>query len=153
MLEFPHAMVGAAIATAIPNPLISVPLALASHFITDYVPHWNPHIHTEKKRYGHVTKKSILILTVDAGLALFFGLWLASNALPNSTQALNIVLCCLASVAPDVAEIPYYFSNIRIAPIERLLSWQRQHQWNVPMIWGLLSQLLVVLFGLLVIFT
>lgn len=153
MLEFPHAMVGAAIATAIPNPLISIPLSLASHFVTDYVPHWNPHIHTEKKAHGKVSSKSVAILVVDAGAALVFGLWLASRTLPNSIQALNIILCCFASVAPDVAEIPYYFSNIKIASVEKLLSFQRRHQWNVPMVWGLLSQLLVVLISLRIIFT
>ncbi len=153
MLEFPHVLVGAAIATAIPNPAISIPLSLASHFVTDYFPHWNPHIHTEKKMHGRITNKTLTFLAVDAGLALVFGLWLAARSLPNNMQALNILLCCFASVVPDVAEIPYYFTKIKITWVEHLLRFQREHQWNVPFFWGLLSQLLVVLICLQVIFT
>ena len=73
MLSFPHILVGATIATAIPDPVISLPLALASHMLGDYFPHWNPHIHTEKKKYGHVTKQSLAIIITDSTLALFVG--------------------------------------------------------------------------------
>lgn len=152
MLEFPHTAVGVAIASVIPNPFLAVPLSLASHFITDYVPHWNPHIHTEKKTHGHITTRTLVLLAVDAGAALIFGSWIAAQALPNTTQAINVLLCSFASVAPDVVEIPYYFTKIKIRFIEKLLSFQRSHQWNVPIVWGLLSQLLVVLLCLKIIF-
>ena len=49
MLETPHVAVGAAIAASIPNPLIAIPLAFASHFALELVPHWNPHLNTELK--------------------------------------------------------------------------------------------------------
>lgn len=152
MLELPHVTVGVAIATAIPNPFIAVPLALASHFITDYVPHWNPHIHTEKKIHGHIKSTTLAFLALDAGAALIFGSWVAVHALPNTMQSTNILLCSFASVAPDVVEIPYYFTHIKLRAIEKLLSFQRAHQWNVPIVWGLLSQVLVILLCLKIIF-
>ena len=58
MLETPHVAVGAAIAVAIPNPYLAIPLALASHMILDHTPHWNPHFYTETKKFGKPTQKS-----------------------------------------------------------------------------------------------
>lgn len=152
MLELPHTLVGAAIATAIPDPRISLPLALASHFLTDYVPHWNPHLHTEKTTLGHVSKKSLSIVVLDAGLALVAGLYIASRFLPDTTRFIVILTACFLAVAPDVVEIPFYFLNMKVSWIEKLIAYQRAHQWNVPMFWGILTQVIVIIACLLVIF-
>lgn len=148
MLEFPHALVGAAIATAIPDPRISLPLALASHFITDYFPHWNPHLNTELKTTGKVSTHSKIIVMSDAGLALIVGTYLATR----SGHFVVVMLACFLAVAPDVAEIPYYFLGLKDIPwIKKLIHYQRAHQWNVPAFWGILSQILVSIGCLLII--
>lgn len=155
MLELPHILVGAAIATAIPNPLISVPLALTSHFIGDYVPHWNPHFSAELKKYGRLKPKTFLILTLDAGLAIFIGFYIGFLTIPDfpgNLQSVYLIACCLASVLPDVVEIPYYFFGIKNKFLVRLTRYQKKHQFNVPFLPGLLSQILVMFFSLLVIF-
>src|SRR5262245_29781011 len=41
MLSTPHLLVGAAIVKVIPDPAISLPLAFASHFVLDSIPHWD----------------------------------------------------------------------------------------------------------------
>lgn len=141
MLELPHALIGAAIATAIPDPRISLPLALLSHFVTDYVPHWNPHLNTELKSTGHVSTQSKIIVMLDAGLALMAGTYVAAK----SDHFMVVVAACFLAVLPDVAEIPYYFLGLKnITWIKRLIDYQRAHQWNVKPFWGLLSQLIVV---------
>lgn len=148
MLEFPHVLVGAAIATAIPDPRISLPLALASHFITDYFPHWNPHLNTELKTQGQISLRSKVIIMLDAGLALIVGTYLATR----SGHFIIVMLACFLAVAPDVAEIPYYFLGLKDIPwIKKLIHYQRAHQWNVKPVWGILSQVLVVLFCIFII--
>ncbi len=148
MLELPHVLVGAAIATAIPDPRISLPLALASHFITDYVPHWNPHLNTELKTTGKVSVRSKIIVMTDASLALVVGTYLATR----SGHFIIIMLACFLAVAPDVAEIPYYFLGLKDIPwIKKLIDYQRAHQWNVPAFWGILSQIIVILLSFMVI--
>lgn len=137
MLELPHAMVGAAIAKLVPVPAVALPLALASHFLTDYVPHWNPHADSS----GNFSSGSITIIAIDSLAALAVGLILAFN----SSHPWLILFACLLAVLPDVVEIPHFFLNLKLAPIEKLLKWQKAHQWNVPMFWGLLSQTLVIL--------
>src|SRR5258708_2885087 len=109
MLETPHVAVGAAIASKIPNPFISIPLAFASHFILDMTPHWNPHINREIKKFGHPTKKSVSIIRVDSVVALLLGTAIAIHSLPNMHQFVNVMICSFVSVIPDVVEAPYYF--------------------------------------------
>ena len=148
MLELPHTLVGAAIAVAIPNPLISLPLALASHFITDYVPHWNPHLHTEKTKTGKISKQSLAVVITDATLALIIGTYIATT----HNNFVTIMLACFLSVAPDVLEIPYYFLHMDIPWIKKLITFQRTHQWNVPAIWGIFAQILIGLTSLAIIY-
>jgi hypothetical protein len=143
MLELPHVLVGATIATLIPNPVISLPLALISHFLTDYVPHWNPHLTTEKKKYGHYLPPSVALVIVDSTLALIIGSYLSMRFLPDQNRFLTSLLCCFLAVAPDVVEAPYFFLNWKHPLVSKLLSFQKAHQWNVKLIWGILSQLVV----------
>ena len=101
MLETPHVVVGAAIAYHVPNPLIAIPLAFASHFVLEKVPHWNPHLNTELKKYGKVTSQSTKIVIADVTLSLIAGFYIASLVLPNYAHAATILLACFASVLPD----------------------------------------------------
>lgn len=41
MLSISHALTGAFIATKVGNPLLAIPLILASHYIEDYTLHWD----------------------------------------------------------------------------------------------------------------
>ena len=65
MLETPHVIVGAAIATKVVNPALALPLAFGSHFILERVPHWNPHLNTEKNKFGKITVVSTKIVILD----------------------------------------------------------------------------------------
>ncbi len=141
MLELPHAMVGAALAVAISNPAIALPAALASHFITDYVPHWNPHLHTEKIEYGKFSATSYVVIIIDSVLALILGFYIATT---HPAKFFVILAACFLAVLPDVVEIPYYFFNMHINWVEKLIAYQRSHQWNVPPVIGIACQLAVV---------
>lgn len=144
MLETPHVFVGAAIATKIPNPLIAIPLAFASHFILETVPHWNPHLNTETEKYGHPTKRSTVITTADSLIALGSGLTIAYQAMPNVGQALTIVAASFFSVLPDLIEGPYFFLKMRKSWMKKWISFQKSLQTDTNPVWGLLTQILVI---------
>src|SRR5512138_3405914 len=101
MLETPHVAIGAAIAAKIPNPFIAIPLAFASHFAMEMVPHWNPHLVTETKKHGQPTRKSVVIIVIDVTMALALGSFIAFKALPDKSHALTIFLASFASALPD----------------------------------------------------
>jgi hypothetical protein len=145
VLETPHVVVGAAIATKIPNPLISIPLAFASHFALEKVPHWNPHLNTEKNRYGKVTKKSTKIVIVDVIISLVLGGFIASRALPDTGHTMSILMASFASVLPDVIEGPYFFLDYETKFIKRWIEFQKSLQIDAPIVPGLLTQLATII--------
>lgn len=144
MLETPHVAIGAAIATKIPNPFIAIPLAFASHFVLEAVPHWNPHIVTETKKFGYPTKKSVVIIVIDSTLALILGSFIAYQALPNTGHAVTILAASFASVLPDLIEFPYFFLKTKINLPKSWVDFHRSLQEHATPLWGLLTQLLIV---------
>lgn len=144
MLEIPHVLLGAAIATKVGNPYIAIPLAFLSHFVLDKVPHWNPHINSETKKYGKPSKKSTNIIIVDASIALIWGSLIAEKALPNITLATSILLCCFAAALPDIIEIPYFYFKKRDGYLKKWIPSQKSWQTDTTPFWGLLTQVITV---------
>jgi hypothetical protein len=150
MLELPHTLVGATIATKIPNPLISLPLAFFSHFLLDLLPHWNPSLYSETKKFGKPTPKSTLIVAIDTILSLGAGFFLAYQVLPNLTQAVVIILACFLAVVVDVIEGFYFFFGVRGKFLENLIEFQHRYQGKASLIPGLITQGIVILFTYLI---
>lgn len=145
MLETPHVSVGIAIASKVGNPFLSVPIAFASHFVLDKIPHWNPHFYTETKKEGRPKKSSTTLAIVDSLLALGLGLYMAGRALPDSLQLINILACSLASVASDQVKIPYYYLGIRSGLMKKWTDLERSIQVDAPFVPGVLTQVLTIL--------
>lgn len=145
MLETPHVVLGAAIATKIPNPFIAIPLAFVSHFVLDKVPHWNPHLYTETQKSGHPSKVSTAIAISDIGLSLIMGFWFAGRYLPDYQKSAIVLACCLASVAPDVVKYPYYYFKMRFKTLVAWVKFERSLQVDTSFYPGMLTQLLTIL--------
>ncbi len=145
MLETPHVVVGAAIATIIPNPFLAIPLAFLSHFVLDMTPHWNPHISTELKKYGEITQKSKNIIYIDLAISVIVGVFLASRALPDTGQFLTIGASGFAGILPDVIEAPYFFLHWKNKFLEKWLKFQKSIQNDVDPVYGLATQVITVL--------
>jgi hypothetical protein len=148
VLETPHVIVGAAIATKIGNPALSLPLALTSHFILEKVPHWNPHLGTEKKKFGKVSNKTTIFVTLDSLTALFMGTYIASQALPDTKRVIIILIACFLSILPDLMEAPYFFLNVKSKLIERWISIQKSMQENTSPLPGILTQITLIVAAL-----
>ena len=146
MLETPHVAVGVAIATKIPNPFIAVPLAVASHFVLDRIPHWNPHLYTETQKRGKPSPKSTKIAIIDIASAFALGSFFAYRALPDQKAAILILVCSLASVASDVIKYPYYYFHMRQKWLVKWVKFERSLQIDSKSVfWGLLTQILITL--------
>lgn len=144
MLETPHVALGAAIAIKVGNPYLAIPLALASHFLLEKVPHWNPHLNTEMKKYGHLTNKTRLIIALDTTLALGLGIFIAFKALPNSSLSLLVIASSFAAIIPDLLESPYFIFGIRNKYIQRWIALQKKIQIDTTPFWGILTQIVVL---------
>lgn len=149
MLETPHVTVGAAIAFKVANPALAIPLALGSHFVLEKVPHWNPHLNTEKQKYGRVTDTSTKIVIVDVFISILIGCGISYLALPNVAHSLTILLASFAAALPDIIEGPYFFLNKDSKLIERWVKFQKSIQVDTSIIPGLLTQALTVIVAFL----
>ncbi len=150
MLELPHTLVGALIATKIPSPIISLPLAFASHFLVDRIPHWNPSLYSEYKKFGRPTAKSTVVIVLDVILSLAAGLTIALQALPDINKFLVIIFACFLAVLPDVIEAPFFYFGCKWPVLMRLINFQVKIQGKAKLPWGLLTQILTIIIVLLV---
>lgn len=148
MLELPHVVIGATIASKIPYPLISLPLAFLSHFLLDEIPHWNPDLHGDIKKYGQISRRSKLIIAGDVFLSLGMGFGIAAQALPDQKKALVIIIASFLAVAVDVVEGFHFFLGAQHQFLKNLIGFQRRHQKRFPLIPGLLTQMAVILLSL-----
>lgn len=151
MLEFAHALTGTVIAYKFQNPILGLSFALASHFAADILPHWNFSLDDEKEKYGKISKNTIYFLVADSFLGLCLGLYTASKAYPNFGKIAVVLAGGLLGVLPDLVEAPFYFLGFKNKYIDKLLAFQKSHQWNVSFWPGVISQIVFVVFLLLVV--
>lgn len=145
MLETPHVIVGAAIATKVVNPALAIPLAFGSHFVLEKVPHWNPHIFTEKEKFGKVSVQSTKIIVLDLAISFASALFFASRAYPNWGHVATILVASFVAALPDIIEGPYYFLNSKNRFIEKWVAFQKSLQEDVNLLPGLATQALTVI--------
>jgi len=140
----PHTLVGIAIASKIPNPLIAIPLAFLSHFLLDFIPHWTTTIATRGRDF--------YIFLLDFGLGLLFGVAFALRAGTFSPEFWLIICCAAAANLPDAVRFPHYFMGYNSKILD---FWEKLHTWvdqdvrhNTPFFGmkglGVLTQVLIV---------
>ena len=150
MLELPHAAVGAAIAAKIPNPAIALPLAFASHFVLDTLPHWNPHFFTETQKLGSPSKKSTQFAMTEFTIATLVLTVIAFTAgQPSMGKVALIFAGGVAGMLPDLAKIPYFFFKKRAGYYKKYVLWERSIQNDTSMWPGILTQLGIFLAAIL----
>lgn len=152
MLLTPHTLVGIAIASTIKEPSISIPVSIGMHFIGDLVPHWDFFSNTtsEQRTSGWRPIAVALELGVAVATGVFFVL-LALWKLNNPALAVNIFLCGIAGVLPDILS----GLSMYIGKENKLLKindrTQSRMQVQLPLPWGILTQILVSILCVLII--
>lgn len=141
MLYTPHFLTGAAIVKTIPNPLISLPLALLSHILLDLTPHHDFDIKPgvtlkdilsiEPKR-KYFLLGTLLIDGIVLMLALFWVIFIKKNIL--------FFIGGIFGILPDLVE-----QGIVLLLGKTLPGWQDKLQWRVSAKYGFLSYPIVSL--------
>ena len=145
MLLTPHVLVGISIAAATKNPYIAVPVAFASHFVGDLVPHWDFYSEVEDGQeftgWRPIAVMADLVLGVAFGLSFtLYALWV----LKDPVLAIGIFGSGIAAVAPDALMAPAIYNKVNPNKFSKLiLKIQSKLQFQAPLPWGMLTQLLV----------
>jgi hypothetical protein len=143
MLEAPHVLVGIALAEKTGHPLLAIPLALGSHIVLDMLPHWNPHLNTEMRKNGKISRMTRRLIFVDGVISLAITGFFIYRALPDSVLAGTILMSAFAAVLPDLMEAPYFFFRKKTEFLERSIKFQKAIQTDAGPVFGILTQLLV----------
>lgn len=131
-----HIITGAMIAITIDKPVLAIPLAFASHFLIDMLPHFGYPRAGYGEYFQHKLARSVLALDFVTVLTLLIVSW---------PQAWLVYVAGFVAVSPDFAwPYRYYFFEKRglAKPGEgnRFNTWHNKIQWcERP--WGILFEI------------
>lgn len=135
-----HAMTGALIGLTITNPVVALPLAVASHFVLDSIPHY-----ADDEQVPINSKIFAIELVVDA---LLCGLLVLALMLRTPDSWLVPSLTALAAASPDFMSIARYVRGVRhgdtskgskyaIRRFHTRIQNESPKAWPVEVIWAL----------------
>ena len=137
MLSISHSLTGALIATKISNPLISIPLIFASHYLEDWIPHWD----VGTGLSNGTRKKRTAILMEFGELAITFGLIYFFWQYQRPEINIQAWFGAFVGLIPDFLEAPNNFLNIHPKITKPLNDLHGFFHGSIPnKFWGLLPQ-------------
>lgn len=151
MLSIAHAVTGAFIAAQLPEPIVFIPLAIASHFVLDHVAHFDAGTNMKDPR-----RKTYITLIAAAVDLLVAGILIALIWRQTPTNfTWQIWLGAFCGILPDVLESTELFFHRPIGILKPLYQLhEKVHVSTSNPFWGTLPQVILVIFiGLLTIFS
>ena len=134
-----HLYAGAAIAMAVPRPLLALPLAVLSHFVLDALPHYG---HPGAKGYLDVIKHRLTLLMESVNI---IGVPLLVYLLMG--QPWWVWMAAAAALLPDAVWVFRYvwYERYGSLPVGNLLTRFHHHiQWERW--WGIMIEIPALLF-------
>lgn len=135
-----HAVIGTVIAARIGNPLLAIPIALASHFAADLFPHWDSGTNSRKKsneRMFFEASADVLIGFAVSYLLIVF--------LFPSTNLNYAFFMIIVSQLPDWLTAPYYIFHINEQPFIWFHKVQKKFNTKLDKPWGIINQVAILI--------
>jgi hypothetical protein len=152
MLSILHLTTGAFIASKISNPFFALPLIVATHYLADWIPHWDvgTGLSTGKRSRLQAFFWGVVDLLIGYGLVV-----LLHRFVFGSEQSLWwLLLGATAGILPDLLEAPKNFLKIELPGklFQAMNSFHHRFHHSIYSIWlGLTPQvfvfLLIILFS------
>ena len=135
-----HALIGTVIAAKIGNPVLAVPIAVASHFLADALPHWDTGYHREQKS----KRKFFIESALDVMVGFLLSYALIHVFFPSTNLSYAFFMVIMAQL-PDWLTAPYLFFNMKFAPFCWFYRMQKKFDTTKDLPWGFINQVAVVL--------
>jgi hypothetical protein len=141
MLSISHSVTGAFIASKLPHPLLYIPLIFASHYLEDWIPHWDVGTGLSS---GKRKKQSAILLELGElviTFVLIYLFWQYGHPEINT----NAWIGAGVALVPDFMESPRNFLKWEPGIMKPLNNLHGLFHHSTPnMLFGLLPQLVVV---------
>lgn len=123
-----HTLTGIAIGLSLDNPVAILPLAVASHFYLDAIPHFGGPQFSFLKPLGRV------IATIDCAIALSLAI---TSVIIWPERFGQLTTAVFGATLPDLLFIPYYLMKIKFwEPLFRF-----HHVIQTERLWGAISEI------------
>jgi hypothetical protein len=141
MLSISHALTGAFIATKVQNPILAIPLVLASHYAEDWILHWD--VGTGLSNGSRAKSTAILLELGDLAITvLLVFLWFQQGRSDLNTMAW---LGAFMGLLPDFIEAPRNFLHYNPWWLKPLNDFHHGFHHSTPnMLLGLAPQIVVI---------
>lgn len=142
MLSIAHGPTGALIVSKIPNPFISIPLAIFVHYLEDRVPHWDvgQGLTNGSKKKSHSFLQELFI---DFPLSIILTYLIFQHGHPLNYY---VWLGWFAGLLPDFIEFPRLFLQKHTGIFEMHHKFHKWFHVSTPnKFWGLLPQIITIL--------
>lgn len=146
MTTIPHVIAGAAVGSLAPNLPVAIAVGFFSHFVLDFIPHWDPLFDKNPKRFSRNKLIFIFLLAVDLGISFAILVYLFEHP--------QMFLGGIAGILPDVDNFLQYklrgfplLSKIGINIHDGNSLWHN----NTKFIYAVFTQGIVTLIGLYII--
>lgn len=131
-----HALAGAVIVSQIHNPAISLPLAFGSHFLMDFIPHWDVITNGKNKSKARLVSEAVIDLTIGIALSyFFFGKFVNWQLLGAGILAAQLL---------DWLEVPYFLFDVKPFPLNYILDLHLKFHNRKDKPWGIIFQIIFV---------
>lgn len=135
-----HALIGTVIAAKVGNPVLAIPIAVASHFLADALPHWDTGTNKLKKSKRLFFFESILDVLLGFVLS-----WLLITWVFPSTNLSYAFLIIIMAQLPDWLTAPYLFFNMKVFPFANIYHFQKKFDTRLGLPWGFVNQVAAIL--------
>jgi len=141
MLSISHSLTGAFIATHIPNPALYIPLIFISHYLEDWIPHWDVGTGLSNGKRSRETAIKLELIELAITFVLVFLFW----QFGHSTLNMNAWVGAGIGLIPDFLEAPRNFLKYEPKLIRPLNEIHGMFHHSTPnMLFGLAPQVAVV---------
>jgi hypothetical protein len=133
-------LAGAVVAVGVHNPFLVAPLAIASHFLLDVMPHFGVHRGDSAQRNKHPLFRYVVSIDILLTAALLF---LLPSALNADVSWWVVLLGMVFAFLPDFVWIHHFFYELwhkKKKQVSRLSRLHEKIQWGERP-WGILVEL------------
>jgi hypothetical protein len=134
-----HAIIGTVIAAKVGNPALAIPIAFASHFLADALPHWD----TGTNRHKKSTTRFFMESFADVSIGFILS-WAIITLLFPTTNLFYAFLIIIVSELPDWLTAPYLFFDLKIQPFLSIYKLQKKFDTELDLPWGFINQAAVL---------
>ena len=152
-----HAIVGATLATLVPNnPILGFAIGFGSHYLLDAIPHWTYPVDSLEKDKANslntnmvISKssyKDLLKVGADGICGLLFSFLILGGLYQHDLSM--ILMGALGGMLPDLLQFCYWMWKPKLLkPLQRLHNWAHTKiRIDDKPVLGVLSQLAIIIF-------